>query len=212
MAIILSCWLMTNGSFTYSVGRNSKNGLLSIYSYKRCEPMQKLAMTLPWLMFFLAQVMAPQSTRSIIQSLNISVWTPSSFLSRRNSARACGMRPMPHSIVLPSSTSRAMFCPILRSVSSGSWIGTVMTGSSQGTIMSICPTCRNESPSVRGMQALTWAMTYRALATADFTMSTDTPRLHRPLASGGDTLTSAASMGMRPESNSRGMSDRKIGV
>ena len=63
---------------------------------------------------FFAQVMAPHSIRSIIQSLNISVWMPRSFLSLRYSARACGMRPMPHSMVQPSSTRRAMFSPMRR--------------------------------------------------------------------------------------------------
>ena len=41
------------------------------------------------------------------------------------------------------------------------------------------------SPMVLGIWALTWAMTYRALAAAVLTMSTETPSLHMPLASGG---------------------------
>ncbi len=85
-------------------------------------------------------------------------------------------------------------------------------GSSYGTSTSMSLTWMKLSPKVRGMLALTWAMTYLALAAAALTMSTDTPRLHSPLASGGVTLISATSIGIRPLSNSLGISERKIGV
>ncbi len=174
--------------------------------------MQKLATIFPRFSVFFEQVIAPHSIRSMIQSLNISVWTPSSFLSRRLSARAWGIRPMPHSIVLPSSTRRARFCPIIRSVSSRTGTSVSMTSSSWAMSMSIPLTWMKLSPKVRGIRSLTWAMTYRALAAADLTMSTETPSEQSPCASGGVTAISATSMGTRPDSNWRGISERKIGV
>ena len=81
-----------------------------------------------------------------------------------------------------------------------------------GLSTSMLLTCRKASPRVRGMWALTWVTTYLALAAADLTISTETPRLHRPLESGGVTEISATSIGIRPDSNSWGISDRKIGV
>ncbi len=62
------------------------------------------------------------------------------------------------------------------------------------------------------MFAFTCAMTSDALSAALFTMSTETPRLHKPCSSGGETWISATSSGNRPELNRRGMSERKIGV
>ena len=120
---------------------------------------------------------------------------------------------MPHSIVLPSSTRRATFCPIRRRTSSGSGERDldhrlvvrhqhVDVVDVDEAVAVACGACRE----------LTWAMTYLALAAAALTISTDTPRLHSPLTSGGVTEISATSIGMRPLSNSRGISDRKIGV
>ena len=64
----------------------------------------------------------------------------------------------------------------------------------------------------RGISGFTSAMTRRAFSAALFTMSTDTPKLHRPRASGGVTWMSATSSGSCPELKRRGMSDRWIGV
>ena len=62
------------------------------------------------------------------------------------------------------------------------------------------------------MFGFTCAMTSDAFSVAHFTTSTDTPRLHMPRSSGGVTWISAASSGSWPELNSRGTSDRWIGV
>ncbi len=56
----------------------------------------------------------------MMPSVIISVWMPRSFLSLRNPSNACGMRPMPNSIVEPSSTNAARFSAICRVISSTS--------------------------------------------------------------------------------------------
>ncbi len=55
--------------------------------------------------------------------------------------------------------------------------------------------CRKLSPWTRGICGFTWAMTIRALPTAAFTMSTDTPRLRNPCRSGSEVWISATSIG-----------------
>ena len=70
---------------------------------------------LPRLRSLAAPVIAPASTRSTTESVNISVWTPRSRLSVRNSAVAAGMAPMPSWSVAPSGMSSATCSPIWRS-------------------------------------------------------------------------------------------------
>jgi hypothetical protein len=56
----------------------------------------------------------------------------------------------------------------------------------------------------RHLRGFTWAMTSEAFSAADLTMSTEMPRLQKPLASGGVTWISATSRGRRPLSNRAG--------
>ena len=131
--------------------------------------------------------MAPHSINSMRLSVTISVWTPRSFLPFKKPNIACGMRPMPNSMVEPSSTSAAMYSAICRVVSVTSGAGTSRIGAADGTSTSMSLTWMKQSPSVRGMFGLTCAMTSEAFSVALFTMSTDTPRLHMPYWSGGVT-------------------------
>ncbi len=122
------------------------------------------------------------------------------------------MRPIPISRVEPSSTRLARFSPIRRVTSVTSGGGTSTSGMSTGTSTSMSYTCRLESPCTRGICGFTCAMTRLAFSAAAFTTSTEMPRLQRPRSSGGDTWINATSIGNRPDLNSRGMSDRKMGV
>ena len=87
----------------------------------------KVATILPRLRSLASPVTTPASTRSTTRSVIISVWIPRSFLSRRNSATAVGMAPIPIWSVAPSGTSSATNSPIRRSTSSispaGSQVG-----------------------------------------------------------------------------------------
>ena len=64
-------------------------------------PIRKVVTILPRLISFAAPVTTPASTRSRTESVNISVWTPRSRLSRSASATAAGMAPMPIWSVAP---------------------------------------------------------------------------------------------------------------
>ena len=68
------------------------------------------------------------------------------------------------------------------------------------------------SPRVRGIAVLNWTMTCFAARMAECIASTDVPSEQNPCASGGVALTKTASSGSRPESNSRGTSDRNVGM
>ena len=68
------------------------------------------------------------------------------------------------------------------------------------------------SPSVRGIAALNCTITVRAARIAAWIASTDVPSEQKPWASGGVALTSTASSGRAPDSNSCGTSDRKTGT
>jgi len=213
--LIATClyWrLMTNGSLTYSVGWKAKSGLLSMKSYSRRVPMQKLHTMTPRSIVLRAPLTAPASTRSMMESVSISVWMPRSFLVFRNSTAAWGMRPMPSSTVDASSTSAATNSPMRSVVGLGLGGRYSMTADCTGTSTSMSVTWTKLSPSVRGISGLISAMTKLAFSAAALTMSTDTPRLHMPRASGGVTWMSAASSGSCPELKRRGMSERKIGV
>ena len=73
-------------------------------------------------------------------------------------------------------------------------------------------TWMKQSPSVRGMRALTSATTSRAASAAAFVQSTPTPKEQKPCSSGGETWTNATSTGCRPDEISRGMSERWTGT
>jgi hypothetical protein len=79
-----------------------------------------------------------------------------------------------------------------------STIGTSISRFSVGTSTSMSYTCRLEFPRVRGMWGLTCAITSEAFSAALRTTSTETPRLHRPSASGGVTWIKATSIGNCP--------------
>ena len=64
--------------------------------------MTKAVTILPRLRSFAAPVMAPASTRSTTESVNISVWMPRSRFSRRKRAVAAGIAPIPSWSVAPS--------------------------------------------------------------------------------------------------------------
>src|SRR5947207_9588119 len=66
--IIRSFRAITNGSFTTSVGRNSKNGLSFTKSYSRRDPMQKDVTAFPGWNDFRRQLMVPDSIRSTTPS------------------------------------------------------------------------------------------------------------------------------------------------
>ena len=68
------------------------------------------------------------------------------------------------------------------------------------------------SPSVRGIDRLSWTMTVFAARTAACIASTLVPSEQNPWRSGGVALTKTASSGSAPLSNSRGTSDRKTGT
>ena len=70
----------------------------------------------------------------------------------------------------------------------------------------------NDSPSVRGIRALSWTITVFATRIAACIASTDVPSEQNPCASGGLALTSTASSGSSPARNSWGMSDRNTGT
>ena len=108
---------MTCVSLVKSTGRISTIGLSSTKSYSRLVPIRKAVTSLPRLRSLRAPVMTPASTRSTTESVNISVWTPRSRLSRRASAVAAGIAPIPSWSVAPSGTSSATYSPIRRSTS-----------------------------------------------------------------------------------------------
>ena len=68
------------------------------------------------------------------------------------------------------------------------------------------------SPSVRGIERLSWTTTVFAARIAACIASTLVPREQKPCASGGVALTSTTSSGSARLSNSRGMSERKTGT
>jgi len=78
--------------------------------------------------------------------------------------------------------------------------------------MSRSSTLTKLSPRVHGIRGFTWAITKPALAAADFTISTDTPKLQRPRRSGGVTWMSATSIGISPLANRAGISENEMGV
>ena len=87
-----------------------------------------------------------------------------------------------------------------------------MTGVSTRTAWSIRSAGIRLSPRVRGMAGLISAMTVVAASTAARVMSTETPRLHMPSASGGATCTSATSSGRCPSVNIAGTSASDTGT
>ena len=93
----------------------------------------------------------------------------------------------------------------------GSWTYSV-TGVSTGTAWSMRSTGTRPVPRARGIAGLTSATTVRAESTAARVMSTDTPRLHVPSASGGATCTSATSIGRWPSANIAGTSASDTGT
>ena len=68
------------------------------------------------------------------------------------------------------------------------------------------------SPSVRGIDRLSWTTTVVAARMAACIASTLVPSEQNPWASGGVALTNTTSSGRAPLSNRRGTSDRKTGT
>ncbi len=120
--------------------------------------------------------------------------------------------PIPSWSVAPSGISRAICRPI--SVITASGGSCAISGSFRDTRTqaSIRSASTNESPCVHGIWSFTSAITSRALSTAARTMSTETPRLTKPRASGGLTWISATSTRTRRLRMSSGISERNTGM
>ena len=93
----------------------------------------------------------------------------------------------------------------------GGWRYSV-TGVSTATRASKRSICTKLSPWVRGIAGLTSAIAWRVTASTAGVRSTDTPRLTKPRASGGETWSIATSIGSLPLARSRGTSSRLIGT
>ena len=86
-------------------------------------------------------------------------------------------------------------------------------GTSTSTARSMSSTWMKLSPSVRGIDRLSWTMTVFAARIAACIASTDVPSEQKPCASGGVALTKHGVERQRAaSSNSRGTSDRKTGT
>ena len=123
-----------------------------------------------------------------------------------------GIAPIPSWSVAPSTTRSAMYAPIRRSMSPMTGRSTSWTGSSTSIARSIWETWMNDSPSVRGIALLSWAMTVLADPMAACIASTDVPSEQNPCESGGVTLMNTASRGSAPVVNRAGTSDRNTGT
>src|ERR1022692_4070985 len=87
---------------------------------------------------------------------------PKSFRSNSDSSTALGMPPMPSCSVAPSGISAATFRAMRFCTSLAGTGGSSSSGREVSTIAATLFTCRNVSPSVRGIWSLTSAMTWRA--------------------------------------------------
>ena len=166
-----------NGSFVKLDGRISMPGLSCTHAYISREPMMKDVTAFPGRSFLRRPVTTPDWMRRIAPSDIISVWMPRSLRSARALMTASGMRPMPIWRHAPSGMRLAAWRPICRQTSSGASDESSRSGSSTGMRCAMRSTCRNESPSVRGICGFTSARTSGAVSTAARTMSTETPRL-----------------------------------
>ena len=141
-----------------------------------------------------------------------SVWMPRSRRSRSRASAAFGTRPSPTWIVEPSSMIPAMYAAICSATSSACGCVYSTTGVSFSTRRSMRERWIAESPKVKGMFGLTSAMMRRAWCSTLCVMSTEMPRLTKPLRSGAETWTSATSTGKREFSSRKGSWKRESGM
>ena len=174
--------------------------------------MQKLATVFPRLTVFRELSTTPARISSTIPSVSSSVCTPRCFLRPSADRIAFGTLPYPTWIVSPSSTMLATWRPMRRAISSGTVVAYSSSGSSCATTKSTSLTWRKPSPCTRGISRFTCAITSEAPRIAALTMSTLTPRLRKPWASGSEVWISATSRPSTRRWKRSGTCERKIGV
>ena len=148
-----------------------------------------------WNVFF-EPFATPVSTRSTIDSTNISVWMPRSRCPIRFFATALGIPPMPSWMHAPSGIISEMILPIAGSSSRTGGGGSSSSGVSFSTMAVTSEMCTQPVPCTRGICGLTSARTIRAFFTADLFRSTLVPRLMYPCASIRETVTMETSTSM----------------
>ena len=156
-------------------------------------------------------VTAPTSTKSSKPSLNISVWMPRPRRSVKHRNVASGICPMPAWRHALSPTTLATCRPIcswmlgllvpeLLALLPAEILLALSCSCAMGAVLSTkwvtWDTCTKPSPSVRGTEGFTSAMTVLADSTAATATSTDVPSEQNPWRSGGDTFNIATSTGM----------------
>ena len=119
----------------------------------------------------------PVTTRSTIESTNISVWMPRFLWLSRLLATAFGTPPMPSWMQAPSGIIPEISSPIALSSSRSGGVGSSSSAASCSTIASTWETCTQPVPCTRGMFWFTSATTYFAFAIAATLVSTFVPRL-----------------------------------
>ena len=131
----------------------------------------------------------------------------------RAMAVAAGIAPIPSWSVAPSGTSSATCSPIRRSTSPIDRVACSYGGTSTSTARSMSSTWMKLSPSVRGIDRLSWTMTVFAARMAACIASTLVPSEQKPWASGGVALTRTTSSGSAPaleEVRDVGQEDRHV--